>query len=86
MTEGMGLPDGEITVRLTGFRPASGRPGVKIDVDLSEAALRQLVDAGGTGAVDGTNLRVELQGTGLAAADGPLDVVELLITTTRWYG
>jgi hypothetical protein len=81
MSEGMGLPEGEVAVRLTGFRSAAtGRAGVKIDLDLPAAAVRQLLDSGATGAVDGENLRVELEKVELGDGTGPLDVVELLVS------
>lgn len=81
MTEGMPLPEGEVTLRLTGFRSeATGRAGVKIDLDLPEAAVRQLLDSGATGAVGGQNLRVELERVELGDGTGPLDVVELVVS------
>ena len=57
----MGLPAGEVMIQLSGFRVSElDRSGVRLDVFLPEAALRQLVETGMTGAVAGENLRVEL--------------------------
>jgi hypothetical protein len=80
MTEGMGLPEGELRLTVSGFRwPEVGRAGVKVVLHLPAAAVAQLTRTGATGGVAGENLRVELRNLGLGDGDGPLDVVEVLV-------